>query len=201
MTMSAKDKFATLFETKRRQAAAHTLVTALREATDLSMTLLDFLAAVDAVKASGAGLDGVVLGDVFDGLSTASARTPAPRGVLAETGAEGPETAAPMAGLARGVTSSAGEGVSSAPARIKGKVGRPISSLTAKRRDCIVAVLVANGDWMRPAEILLEVRKQKALFAEVRPVHLSQYLMRLAEERPVRVLKRGNRGASVYRAV
>jgi hypothetical protein len=196
--------FETLFAAKQHQALANVVIEALREGATLTMALADFADGVSALRKTGADLTGVKLGDLFSGIVAKGEPIGRPRGRVGRPPAS---AAAPVVRRGPGRPRKDAAAPVAKPAKGKKTGKKPgrkpgvRSELIVKRLDAVVAVLKKGGDWMRTAEIYQAVHKQGDLFKGLEPIHVTQLLARLVEEKPARIEKTGQRGASRYRAV
>jgi hypothetical protein len=176
--MSTRQCFEAILAAKHREFVLDNVVEVLREGTDLSMSLSDFLHGITRVEAFNGAANEITLGDVFAALRPTQAEL-----IQDKFGATGRE------GELRGAREGNG------PRRVRAN-----ADLVAKRLDAIVEAVARAGGWVKPGEIYAEVTKKKSdLFTGVNANLMSQYLTKLAVKRPKRLIRRGRRPLTQYR--
>lgn len=178
--------YGTIIAAKQRELAAGHVIEALREGTDLSISLSDFVAGVAGVRGILDAADEITLGDIFAGIVGAveEAAPPIKKTVRRRRKRQGrvAKVKAPKRPRRK-----------KAPKRLRADPGT-----VAKRLDAIVAILKTGGGWMKTGDIHAEAAKKGPLFAGVKPNLVSQYLGRLTAEKPTRIKRKGDRGTSMY---
>jgi len=205
--MPRKTTYADLLGSRQRELLVTSVIEALREGTSLDTTLRQFIAGVTQTPAVKDCLAEISLGQIFGGV-LAAAQPHAKRGPgrppKARVGRPPKAKGAPKVKAKVGRPPKAKKA-----AKAKGKVGRPPKAgkrqradarTVTERMDAIHRALKEIGGWVKTGALHEKLAKQR-LFAGVVPNTLSQYLAKFADEPKKRVLKKGKRATSVYKAV